>query len=76
MDAQKYKKCYPKCFDFCKIKKKCAKKCYEIPNFFGIVLYCTMRRCSQTRPKLKVEIAMGATHPKSFVILNSYEDTI
>ena len=66
MDAQNYKKLYPKAFDFCEILKMCE-KVFEIQQtFFVIVLYCTVytqRRCSQIETQLKVEIEDGREAP-------------
>ena len=56
MDAQSFKKLYPKAFNLHELLKT-HEKIFENPRtFFLFVLYCTKRRCSQIEPQLKVKI--------------------
>jgi len=56
MNDQNFKNLCLKVFYFCKILKL-RKKYYEISKlFFVFLLYCTKRRCSEIKPRLKVEI--------------------
>ena len=65
MDAREFQKCVSKSFDFCKILKM-REKIIKSANFlFGIVFYCSQKRCLQNtdRATLKVKIEDGREAP-------------
>ena len=56
MNDQNFKNLCWKGFSFCKILKMHEKILWNPQTIFSKFLYCTKRRCTQIKPKLKVEI--------------------
>ena len=61
IDAQNYKKLYPKVIDLWKILKMRAKNIIKFANFFVFVLNCTNCEDVYIESKLKVEINESTT---------------